>query len=166
MKDNSAMLVDPATPRVEVVGATLLGDVPERAVRDTLLRMEEAGLIELPPRKIYNHKNKANKPIQAPLFDKTPREGLVKDYPEVCVQQAHGYYKSIWKYLLWRHHYLGLPKVVGAHLCQVATIDDQVVACLAWASAAACASPTRSCSARCSALKRPFTGNVRVMSLA
>jgi hypothetical protein len=36
---------------------------------------------------------------------------------------------------------------------------------LAWASAAACASPPGR-AARCSALKRPFTGKVRVMSLA
>ncbi len=112
------------------------GKFKEFAVRDTLLRMEESGLIELPPRKIYNNRNKAYKPVQAPLFNKTPLEGIVKDYPEVCVFQATGCYRAIWKYLLWRYHYLGVPRVVGAHLCQVATMGEQVVACLAWASAA------------------------------
>ncbi len=111
------------------------GKFKEFAVRDTLLRMEEAGLIELPPPKTRNN-NRANKPLQALLFDNTPREGMVKDYPEVFVHQATGYNKAIWKYLLQRHHYLGCPRVVGAHLCQVATMGEQVVACLAWASAA------------------------------
>ncbi len=111
------------------------GKFKEFAVRDTLLRMEEAGLIELPPPRTRNN-NRANKPLQALLFDKTPREGLVKDYSEVYVHQAVGYHKAIWKYLLQRHHYLGCPRVVGAHLCQVATMGEQVVACLAWASPA------------------------------
>lgn len=106
-------------------------------VRDTLLRMEEAGLIELPPRRTHKYnKHRANKPPQVPLFDNTPLEGSVKDFPGLCVQQAAGHSKTVWKYLLHRYHYLGCPRPVGAHLCQVATLGEQVVGCLAWASAA------------------------------
>jgi hypothetical protein len=105
------------------------------AVRDTLLRMEEAGLIELPPPKSRNN-NRANSPSRVPLFDNTPLEGTVKDFPGLCVQQATGYSKVVWKYLLHRYHYLGSPRLVGAHLCQVAMLGEQVVGCLAWANAA------------------------------
>jgi hypothetical protein len=42
----------------------------------------------------------------------------------------------LWGYLLHHYHYLGLPKLVGEHLKYLAYADGQVVACLAWASAA------------------------------
>jgi len=35
-----------------------------------------------------------------------------------------------------RYHSLGLPTLVGERLTQLVTIDDQVVACLGWTSAA------------------------------
>ena len=111
------------------------GKIKDFAVRDTLLRMEEAGLIKLPPPKIHNNNN-AQKPLQVPLFDNTPLEGSIKDFPGLSVHQATGNSKIIWKYLLHRYHYLGYPRVVGAHLCQVAMLGEQVVGCLAWASPA------------------------------
>jgi hypothetical protein len=42
----------------------------------------------------------------------------------------------IWKYLLHHHHYLGIPRLVGEHLRYFAYLNDQIVACVAWASAA------------------------------
>ena len=111
------------------------GKYKEFAVRDTLLRMQEAGLIELPPL-LKRNNNKAKKPLQAPLFDQTPHTGFVKDLPGIEVQRVSGYTKLVWEYLLQRYHYLGCPKVVGEYLCQAAMLGDQVIACLTWGSPA------------------------------
>ena len=111
------------------------GKIKDFAVRDTLLRMEEAGLITLPPPKTRND-NRAKKPLRTPLFDNTPLAGSIADYPGLRVCQAEGWSKVVCKYFLARYHYLGCPRVVGAHLCQVAMLGEQIVACLAWGSAA------------------------------
>ncbi|MFP4392003.1 MAG: Druantia anti-phage system protein DruA [Desulfohalobiaceae bacterium] len=105
------------------------------AVRDTLLRMQEARLIELPPPMTRNN-NKAKKPLRAPLFDQTTHTGLVKDLSGLEIRQVSGYTKLVWKHLLQRYHYLGCPRIVGEHLCQAAMLGDQIVACLAWGSPA------------------------------
>ncbi|MFO7878275.1 MAG: DUF4338 domain-containing protein [Desulfovermiculus sp.] len=111
------------------------GKYKEFAVRDTLLRMQEAGLIELPP-PLKRNNNKANKLLRAPLFDQTGHTGLVKDLAGIEIRQATGYTKLVWEYLLHRYHYLGCPKVVGEHFCQATMLGDQVIACLAWGSPA------------------------------
>jgi hypothetical protein len=111
------------------------GKYKEFAVRDTLLRLQEAGLIELPP-PLKRNNNKAEKQLQAPLFDQTAHTGLVKDLAGIEVRQATGYTKLVWKHLLQRYHYLGCPRIVGEHLCQAAMLGDQIVACLAWGSPA------------------------------
>ena len=111
------------------------GNFKEFAVRDTLLRMQEAGLIELPP-PLKRNNNKAKKPLHIPLFDKTPHTGLVKDLAGIEVHQVSGSTKLIWQYLLQRYHYLGSPKIVGEHICQAAMLGDQIIACLAWGSPA------------------------------
>lgn len=111
------------------------GKFKEFAVRDTLLRMQEAGLIELPP-PIKRNNNKARKPLQIPLFDQTQRNGCVNDLSGLEVRQASGHTKLVWKYLLQRYHYLGCPRIVGEHIYQTAMLGDQIVACLAWGSPA------------------------------
>lgn len=111
------------------------GKFKEFAVRDTLLRMQEAGLIELPP-PLKRNNNTAKKPLQIPLFDQTPRTGCVSNLSGLEVRQASGFTKQVWKYLLQRYHYLGCPRIVGEHICQTAMLGDQIVACLAWGSPA------------------------------
>lgn len=111
------------------------GKFKEFAVRDTLLRMQEAGLVKLPPPKTRIN-NKTQKPVQIPLFDQTPITGRVKDLSSLKIVQAGGHKKLVWKYLLQRYHYLGCPRIVGEHFCQAAMLGNQIVACLAWGSPA------------------------------
>lgn len=112
------------------------GQLKEYAARDLLLRLEEKGFINLPPR-IKNNNNLYSKSFgQVPLFIKQELNGSVGDYPEPSIKAITPQDSYLWDYLVHHYHYLGLPKLVGEYLRYLAVIDGQVVACLAWASPA------------------------------
>ena len=112
------------------------GKLKEYAAQDLLLRLEENGFIELPPRIKRNNNLKPKSFDQTPLFIKQPLGGSVGDYPKPAIRVAGAQDNYLWDYLAHHYHYLGLPKLVGAHLKHLVSIDAQVVACLGWASAA------------------------------
>jgi hypothetical protein len=112
------------------------GKPKEYAARDLLLRLEEKGLIELPPRIRPNNNRKKKSFDQIPFFNKNPLTGSTGDYPGLHVKGVDPQNSYLWDYLIHHYHYLGLPKLVGEHLRHFAFINGQVVACLAWASAA------------------------------
>ncbi len=114
------------------------GGDKEFAARDLLLRLEEAGLIELPPRQRVKSNVSQKTYTQIPLYTHPPLSGAVGDYPAPIIEAVQAAHSELWDYLLhhYHYHYLGRPKLVGEHLKQVVFIDGQVVACLAWASAA------------------------------
>lgn len=112
------------------------GKLKEYAARDLLLRLEEAGHIQLPPRQRPKNNLKAADFSQVPLFVRQPLSGRVGDYPPIELRGAEGPDRYLWDYLIHHHHYLGRPKLVGEHLKQLVWIEDQVVGCLGWASAA------------------------------
>jgi hypothetical protein len=112
------------------------GKLKEYAARDLLLRLEEKGFIELPPRLSQKNNVKRKSFDQIPLFKKQPLKGYVGQYPELKIQPVEPGDDYLWCYLLHHYHYLGLPKLVGEHLKYLAYVEDQVVSCLAWASAA------------------------------
>lgn len=112
------------------------GEPKEYAARDLLLRLEEKGFIELPPRIRRNNNLKKNSFAQIPFFPREPLGGSAGDYQELCVRLAAPSYGYLWDYLVHHYHYLGLPTLVGEHLRHLVFVDGQVVACLAWASAA------------------------------
>jgi len=112
------------------------GKPKEYAARDMLLRLEEKGLIELPPRIKPNNNRKKRSFDQIPLFNQNPLAGSAGDYPEIHVQRLEPQNSYLWDYLIHHYHYLGRPTLVGEHLRYLVFIDGQVVGCLAWASAA------------------------------
>lgn len=112
------------------------GKLKEYAARDLLLRLEEKGFIELPPRLRPKNNLKKKSFEQIPFFKKEPLEGLISRYDDLDIQTVTPGDDYLWGYLLHHYHYLGLPKLVGEHLRYIVYLDGQVVACLAWASAA------------------------------
>jgi hypothetical protein len=112
------------------------GKYKEYAGRDLLLRLEEAGHIELPPRLRPKNNLKVADYTQIPLFIQRPLDGRVDAYPTPKLRPAEGPERYLWDYLVHHYHYLGHPKLVGEHLKQLVFIDDQVVGCIGWASAA------------------------------
>lgn len=112
------------------------GGYKEFAARDLLLRLEEAGLIELPPRQRVKSNVSKQTYAQIPLYNHQPLSGVVGEHAAPIIEQAQGAHSELWDYLLHHYHYLGRPQLVGEHLKQLVFIDGQVVACLGWASAA------------------------------
>jgi len=112
------------------------GKCKEYAARDLLLRLEESGFIELPPRFKSNNNSKRRLFHQIPLFKKEHLGGSIGDYCDLTIRRIDQADSYLWGYLLQHYHYLGVPRLVGEHLRYLALVKGQVVACLAWASAA------------------------------
>lgn len=112
------------------------GKFKEYAARDLLLRLEEQRHIELPPRLRPKNNLKAQRFDQIPLFSNKSLSGALRDYSQPILQPVTHEDHYLWGYLLSHYHYLGVPRLVGEHLRYMATLDGQVVACLAFASAA------------------------------
>lgn len=112
------------------------GKLKEYAARDLLLRLEEKGFIELPPRLRPKNNLKQKSFAQTPFFNNAPQDGPVSRYADLTIQLVQTGDDYLWGYLLHHYHYLGRPKLVGEHLRYIVYLDGQVVACQAWASAA------------------------------
>lgn len=105
------------------------------AARDLLLRLEEAGHIQLPARLRPKNNLKKKSFAQIPIFKQTSLCGGVGQHGRLEITPIDGVDKYLWGYLLHHYHYLGLPKLVGEYLRYLVYLDGQVVACLSWASA-------------------------------
>jgi hypothetical protein len=112
------------------------GKLKEFAARDLLLRLEEKGFIELPPRKRPKNNLKPKRFDQIPFLIKKALGSSIKDFPSLEIRLVSSQDSYLWNYLVHHYHYLGLPKLVGEHLRYLAFINGQVVACLGWTSAA------------------------------
>jgi hypothetical protein len=115
------------------------GNLKDMACRDLLLRLERLGRIQLPPRQ----KPKANYKIIAPLpsvFEEptaAPVTGRVDTFGALRLEMVRGQAdEALWDALVERYHYLGCRTIVGGYLKYLAYLDNQLVACLGWGSAA------------------------------
>jgi hypothetical protein len=113
------------------------GEYKEYAARDLLLRLEEEGHITLPPRLRPKNNLKRKSFAQIPIFNQTPLCGSVGQFAGFDITLVDNTGDDyLWGFLLHHYHYLGLPRLVGEHLRYLAYLNGQIVACLAWASAA------------------------------
>jgi hypothetical protein len=112
------------------------GKLKECAARDLLLRLEEQGLIELPPRLRPKNNLKEKSFDQVPLFLHEPIHGSAGEHDRLYIELSNSQDGYLWDYLVYHHHYLGLPKLVGEYVKHLVYINGRVVACLSWASAA------------------------------
>ena len=112
------------------------GKLKEYAARDLLLRLEEQGLIELPPRLRPKNNLKEKSFDQIPFFLHAPIHGSVGEHDQPYIELVNSQDGYLWDYLVCHHHYLGLPKLVGEYLKHLVYLNGRVVACLSWASAA------------------------------
>jgi hypothetical protein len=112
------------------------GKLKEYAARDLLLRLEEQGLIALPPRLRPKNNLKPKSFSQIPFFVKASVHGSVGEHGRPSIERVNSHDGYLWDYLVFHYHYLGLPKLVGEHIRHLVYLQGQVVACLSWASAA------------------------------
>ena len=112
------------------------GKLKEYAARDLLLRLQEQGLIELPPRLRPKNNLKQKSFSQIPFFVQEPVNGSVGEHGRPSIERVHSQDGYLWDYLVFHYHYLGLPKLVGEHIKHLVYLHGQAVGCLSWASAA------------------------------
>ena len=92
------------------------GKLKECAARDPLLRLEEQGLIELHPRLRPKNNLKEKSFDQAPLFLHEPIHDSAGEHDRPYIERLNSQEGYLWDYLVYHHHYLGLPKLVGEYL--------------------------------------------------
>lgn len=106
------------------------------AARDLLLRLEEAGHVTLPPRKAVKNNRAEPRFDPIPGYVESPLSGRVGDHAPPRIVEVSGTERMLWDHLVHHYHYLGRPRLVGEHLKQLVFMEEQVVGCLGWASAA------------------------------
>ena len=113
------------------------GQLKDRACRVMLLALERKGEISLPPRQkeSFRYPKKADR--RSYDIDTTELAGAISDFGSLTIKMIRRTpEEGLWDYLVDRHHYLGTPWIVGSYLKYLAYLDDRLVACLGWGSAA------------------------------
>lgn len=112
------------------------------ACTDLLLRLEERGLLELPPparpRRTRDRRPLASLPLPPDLIALTGLDvrDPHADLRALCVRPIASEERVGWRLYVERYHYLGDRPIVGEHLLYAALLDGELVALLGWASAA------------------------------
>lgn len=115
------------------------GCLKDMACRDLLLRLERLGLVELPPRQSQKANYKRIRPVPSEFEENEaqPLTGRVDAFKNLHLEMIRGSEKEpLWDSLVDRYHYLGCRTIVGGYLKYFVYLDDQLVACLGWGSAA------------------------------
>lgn len=113
------------------------GALKDMACREILRRLEQKGLIILPPGKKKSNR-KHNKPSpKIPPHETHPLEGRLKEFLPINLKMVRGSsQETLYNGLIHQYHYLGYRRIVGPHLKYMAFIKERPVACLSWGGAA------------------------------
>ncbi len=113
------------------------GALRRYACRDLLLRLEEWGHLQLPPRRkaAASRKGLARLPPDlVPLCWVEVRDPVSLE--SLVVRPVQPEERAGWRLFMERYHYLGYRGMVGEHLLYAALLDGDLVALLGWAAAA------------------------------
>lgn len=114
------------------------GQTKDQVCRILLNRLEDKGLIKLPPRKGGSRRGKKRyyiPPTEPPKFSATMLQGRIDEFPPIQLKMVRRTPdEALWNYLVYTYHYKSYKILVGAHLKYIAYLDGQPIACLAWSS--------------------------------
>lgn len=106
------------------------------ACSELLLRLQKAGLVELPPRQDHGRRDR-RRPIQLPLHSREPIRVSLQELGSLDFQMVRGSpWESFYKGLIQAYHYLGYCQTVGEHLKYMVFHQGRPLACLGWGAAA------------------------------
>lgn len=114
------------------------GQIKDMACRSMLLKLEAMGEIKLPPRR-GGRPNQRGYRIKEIAHDRTPIESDLKALYPVRVEplSSQDSRLDLFKFLLYRHHYLGLQTCVGESIKYEAyDRHGRLLACMLFGSAA------------------------------
>lgn len=113
------------------------GQLKDMACRSLLLSLEKKGELTLPPRMRESYRSPRRADRRSYTIDTTEMAGAVSAFGSLTIKMVRqSPDEGLWDYLIDRHHYLGSPWIVGSSLKYLAYLDDRLVACLGWGSAA------------------------------
>ena len=94
------------------------GRIKDMAARTLLLKLEQRGLIVLPPRQRSAHNTVRNRSLPLLDHDRSPVVGSLRDLLPVSIGMVDDDpdERAIFKSLIAQHHYLGLRNAVGENL--------------------------------------------------
>jgi hypothetical protein len=112
------------------------GHLKDRACRDVLLRLAQKRLIDLPqPIYTFTTQKAGVKAIHF-VEPATPITTQIGDLPRPTFKMAHDLAsRQLWNYLVDKYHYKGCRIVVGRHLKYLVYVEQQLIACFAFADA-------------------------------
>ncbi len=114
------------------------GQPKDQVCRILLNRLEDKGLITLPPRKGGGTGGKKRyyiPPDPVPEFSTGEFSGRIDEFTRPVLRMVRKTpEEALWNYLVYRYHKKSYKIIVGAHLKYIAYIDDRPVACIAWSS--------------------------------
>ena len=113
------------------------GVLKDMACRELLRRLEQKGLITLPPsKKKINGKQRKHSP-EVPPHETHPLQGKIKDFLPIELKMVRGSpEETLYNGLIHQYHYLGYRRIVGPHLKYMAFIKGNPIACLSWGGSA------------------------------
>lgn len=116
------------------------GRLKDRACRDVLLKLHEIGFLRLPPARRPPVKKRRRAVMTEPS---APRASLVVrprdvDHASFSIVTASGgaQQNRLWNEYVERYHYLGFGVSLGAHIKYWVGLEEEPIACLAFAGAA------------------------------
>lgn len=104
------------------------------ACREALRKMEEKGVVKLPPKKIHVPKRKIKKLHAKDVGFKEPKKliiGKLRKTNKIHFELAETpEEQKLWQYLIQEYHYLGYKQIVGRYLKYLVCLDMELVALL------------------------------------
>jgi hypothetical protein len=112
------------------------GQLKDMICRGLMLRLQERGLIQLPPPRSRHTPQGRHLRRPAPVpVDDSPLRGSLAELGAITLRQVRRTpQEQIVSGLIESHHYLGFRQPVGEHLLYLAIAKDRPIACLAFCS--------------------------------
>ena len=113
------------------------GVLKEMACRELLRRLEQKGLIRLPPKKIDIDRRQKKPSLKVLPHQTHPLTGRLKEFLPIDLKMVRGSpQEALSNSLIHQYHYLGYRQTVGPCLKYMAYIQERPIACLSWGAAA------------------------------
>lgn len=115
------------------------GQLKDAACREVLRRMDERGIINLPPLIRRSSGGRGIRPREKwrDTFpeENIPAEGDIQDLGKINLKVANkGTLRNLWEYLIDKYHYLGYRRPIGASVKYLIYSSERLIGCIGFAA--------------------------------
>ena len=113
------------------------GALKDMACRELLRRLEQKGLLSLPPKKIDIDRRQKKRSLNVLPHETHSVTGRLKEFLPIELKMVRGSPdEALSNSLIHQYHYLGYRQTVGPCLKYMAYVKERPIACLSWGAAA------------------------------